>query len=59
MRYKITLPIEISLNAESEDDAIMELLKIKSEMRNVYYLSTGTAILNIDIDKAKIKKLPF
>ena len=58
-RYIITVPIEIGLNAKSEQDARVELLKIRNEIKEVYYLGDRTAQLRIRTEKAKVKELPF
>ena len=58
-RYLITVPIELSLQAENEQDARVELLKVKSEIRDVYYLEKTTVVLYMRTEKAKVKELAF
>lgn len=59
MRYFITVPLELSLNAENEKDARVELMKVRSEIDKPIWTEKGTINLRIRTDKAKVEKLAF
>ena len=56
MRYLITVPMIIGLDAPSQEHALVEVLKLRNQINDT---STTGIFVTLKVEKAKVEKLPF
>lgn len=59
MRFLITVPLEISLEADNKQDASFKLMQIKDKYEITVWSDKGAINARIRTEKAKVKELPF
>lgn len=59
MRFLITVPLEITLEADDKKDARFKLMQIKDKYETTLWSDKGAINSRIRSEKSKVKDLPF